>query len=268
MDYGIPDINLEALPYTFAIVAGLVYAFLYFKHFTKGESGYYGIVFSALRGIAVAPFWGFILVLSYYIYSPHFRELINLEKEIIPTKSITIENDLPDTKHFFILLANPDSTEKNNETHYYEKWRFAKLDTKYYFFPNFAVKPYAEKKVIFQCPTNVKKLYLQIINESGENWKIGAAAQIYDINNKNLYIQTSDLDKSRIKKIRPSLEEKTIYYLMFYSLAVLALLYHILHLHRQTVSAKGIKLGILYTFLIMILWMEFNFGIQKILILF
>lgn len=263
MDYGISnDIDITRLPYIFAGIAILVYLFLYYKMRAKKPSGYYGIVFSTLRVVSIVPFWGFMVVFSYYIFNQDFRELINLNKEHISFKSIMMKNDLSETKHFYMLIATPDSTVEDDKVVYHDTWHYAQTNHSLIRIPNFSVPPFVEKKIWFECPANASKLYLRMINEGENKWKTAAAATVIEINDGITYIFTKDLVSNRIPKIKPVIADYVFHYLLFYGIALFGILYHLLALRSNPMPLRRYLL--IFNLLIgaSCLWVIFNYGIQ------
>jgi hypothetical protein len=228
----------------------------------KKPSGYYSIVFSTLRAVSIVPFWGFMLVFTYYIFNQDFRELVNLNKEHIAFKSIMIKNDLSSTKHFYMLLATPDSTVQDNKVIYHDTWHYAKTHHSLLRIPNFWVAPFVEKKIWFECPSNASKLYLRMINEGENKWKTAAAATVLDLDDGITYIFTKDLAYSRIPKIKPAIEDYVFRYLLFYALALFGIIYHFLVLRSKQMPMRRYLLIFISFLGAACLWVILNYGIQ------
>ena len=64
MDFGLPNIDLERLPYIFVGLAAIVYTWLYIKLVLKKEKGYYEVVYKSLGALAIVPFWLFMIILT------------------------------------------------------------------------------------------------------------------------------------------------------------------------------------------------------------
>jgi hypothetical protein len=265
MNFGLKEyIDLDLLPFIVSGLALLIYVFLYAKKIFKMQPGYYSVIFSTIRGVLLIPFWGFLILLTVYLYNPEFRNLIDYGKPEpeIHYKSLIIKNNLPEENLFLILNALPDSSIKDDKVVHSEIWRTAKPKGTETDVPTFSIPPFAEKEIFFESPPASKKIYLRLLSEKENEWKTAVPGRVLDMTGGKHYIFSKDLALEKNPEIKPTPRRSNLEYFLFYLLGFIGMAYHIIAVLTMKSKAKIAGIIILAIPAAGCGWMVYNYGVE------